>query len=151
MKKLFLLIFAVMVYYAGTANAQIYNTSAGLSVEMGTGSTLVGPAINHFFDQHSSAQAELLFGGGDTFISAFYHYNDAVQNAKGLDWFVGAGPALGFGNGSTSFYLRPAAGLDYKIDTTPLDLSFDWRPTFYVGSGSSFTAARFGLGLRFCF
>ncbi|MGN6639764.1 MAG: hypothetical protein ACTHJ8_12700 [Mucilaginibacter sp.] len=151
MKKLFLLFFVVMVYYANTANAQSYKTSAGLSVEVGDGSTLVGPAIKHFFDEHNAAQGEVLFGGGATYISAFYHYNGAVTNAKGLDYYLGAGPALGFGNGSTNFFLRPTAGLDYKIDTTPLDLSFDWRPTFYVGSNSSFTAARFGLGLRFCF
>jgi hypothetical protein len=151
MKKLFLLLLAAMVYFADTAHAQTYKTSAGLSVELGTGGTLVGPAVKHFFDEHSAAQGELLFGDGATFISAFYHYNGAIQNAKGLDWYIGAGPALSFGGGSTSFYLRPTAGLDYKIDTTPLDLSFDWRPTFYVGSGSTFTAARFGLGLRFCF
>lgn len=151
MKKLFFFLLVVMVYYAGTAKAQTYTNSAGLSVELGDGSTLVGPAIKHFFDEHNAAQAEVLFGGGGTYISAFYHYDGGIQNAKGLNYYLGAGPALGFGNGNTNFFLRPTAGLEYKIDTTPLDLSFDWRPTFYVGSNSSFTAARFGLGLRFCF
>jgi hypothetical protein len=157
MKKLSLFISTLFIlsFYsklqAQSLQSSIYKTSAGLSVEFGDGGTIVGPAIKHYFDVHNALQGELLFGQGATFVSAFYHYNGSIQNAKGLNYYFGAGPALAFATGSTLFFIRPTAGLDYKISDTPLDLSFDWRPTFYVGSGSTFIAARFGLGLRFCF
>jgi hypothetical protein len=40
-------------------------------------------------------------------------------------------------------------GLDYKINNVPLNFSFDWRPAFVVTHGTSFNAARFGLGFRY--
>jgi len=151
MKKVLLLVISGFLYLGNTAQAQSNQNLAGLTIEFGNGSTLVGPAVKHFFNENSAAQAELLFGGGGTFLAAFYQYHQKIQNAAGLNWYLGAGPAVGFGNGSTDFYIRPTAGLDYKVKDTPLNLSFDWRPTFYVGSDSEFTAARFGLGFRFAF
>jgi hypothetical protein len=148
MKKVLLLAVAGLFYFANGANAQ---TSAGLTVDFRDGSTLVGPAIKHFFSKNTAGQAELTFGGDATYIGAYYQYQAGIKNAAGLDYYLGIGPQLGFGNGNTDFYIRPMAGLQYKIDNTPLNISFDWRPAFYIGDNSDFTAARFGLGLRFSF
>jgi hypothetical protein len=151
MKKVLLLVVAGFLYFGNTAKAQTGATSAGLTIDFGDGATLVGPAIRHNFTRNGIGQAELLFGGGGTYLSAYYQYQDKIQNGNGLDWYVGVGPQLGFGNGNTDFYIRPMVGLDYKLEGTPLDLAFDWRPAFYVGDNSNFTAARFGLGFRFAF
>ncbi|MFD0792214.1 hypothetical protein ACFQZX_01220 [Mucilaginibacter litoreus] len=151
MKKLFLLFATAFLYFGNTAKAQTGQTSAGLTVDFGDGATLVGPAIRHNFTANGVGQAELTFGGDQTYVGAFYQYQDRIRNAGGLNWYLGVGPQLGFGSGSTDFYIRPMAGLDYKLDNTPIDLSFDWRPAFYVGDNSNFTAARFGLGFRFVF
>jgi hypothetical protein len=134
-----------------TAHAQIYKNAAGLTIDVGDGGTLVGPAIKHFFDKNNALQGEVLFGQGATFLSAMYQYNEGIQNAKGLNYYFGLGPSLGFGGGETAFILRPAAGLDYRIGATPLNLAFDWRPVFIVTGGTQFIAARFGIGLRFSF
>ncbi|OOQ61067.1 hypothetical protein [Mucilaginibacter pedocola] len=148
MKKILLLAVAGMFYFANSASAQ---TSAGLAVDFGDGATLVGPSIRHMFTKNAAGQAELTFGGDQTFVGAYYQYQAGIKNSGGLNYYLGIGPQLGFGNGSTDFYIRPMAGLDYKLGTAPIDLSFDWRPAFYVGDNSDFTAARFGLGLRFSF
>ncbi|SDD92506.1 hypothetical protein SAMN05216464_10357 [Mucilaginibacter pineti] len=160
MKKLLLLFCAASFFIANNANAQRSRSraassetenSAGLTVDFGDGSTLVGPALKHFFDRNNAGQVELLFGNGGSYLAAYYQYNAPIKNSGGLNYYLGIGPALGFGHGNTDFYIRPMAGLDYKVGDTPLDLSFDWRPAFYVGDNSDFTAARFGLGLRFSF
>ena len=161
MKKISLAILFI-AFFLNKVNAQsvqtpIYKTSAGLNIEFGTGGTIVGPELKHYFDAHSAFQTALLFGNGATVISTFYTYNGAIKNASGLNYSLGVGPALGFSpeqNGipsSTAFFIRPTAGLDYKISNTPLNLTFDWRPTFKVSNGSEFIPARFGIGLRFCF
>lgn len=151
MKKVLLVVVAGFLYFGNSAKAQTGATSAGLTVDFGDGATLVGPAIRHNFTNNGIGQAELTFGGDQTFIGAFYQYQDKIRNADGLNWYLGIGPQLAFGSGNTDFYIRPMAGLDYKIQGAPLDLSFDWRPAFYVGDNSDFTAARFGLGFRFSF
>ena len=152
MKKLFryLLIASALLFFQ-KAPAQIYRNAAGITIDFGDGGTWVGPAIKHFFDKHNALQGEVLFGNGATFLSTFYQYNESIPNAKGLNYYFGLGPSLGFGGGETAFLLRPAAGLDYKIAATPLNLAFDWRPAFVVTGGTQFIAARFGLGLRFSF
>ncbi|TWR25305.1 hypothetical protein FPZ42_11880 [Mucilaginibacter achroorhodeus] len=151
MKKLFLLFAVAFLYFGNSAYAQRGSTSAGLTVDFGDGATLVGPALRHAFTRNDYGQAELTFGGDRTYLAAYYQYQGRIRNSGGLDWYLGIGPQLGFGHGNTDFYIRPMAGLDYKLRGAPLDLSFDWRPAFYVGDNSDFTAARFGLGFRFVF
>ena len=155
---IFLLLFSLKSF-SQTSNSPIYKTAAGLTVEFGTGGAIVGPAIKHYFDIHNALQGELMFGDGATYFSSFYTFNGSIKNASGLNYNVGFGPALCFVSGSqlegtsgqTLLFLRPTAGLDYKISETPLNLTFDWRPSFYVGNGSKFIPARFGIGLRFAF
>lgn len=153
MKKLIILplLAVTFLFFGNQAKAQTYQNSVGLNIDFGDGSTLVGPAIKHFFNKHDAIQGELMFGNSATFIGGTYQYNAPVEGAKGLNWYLGAGAMAGFGNGDSAFYIRPVAGLDYKLKDVPFDLAFDWRPTFQVSDGSEFTAARFGLGLRFTF
>jgi hypothetical protein len=149
MKKIFFLMLICSTCLFIKVQAQTYNTAIGLGIEVGDGATLVGPTVKHFFTENSAVQGELTFGGGGTFIGAYYQYHGGIPNAEGLQYYLGGGPALGFGGGSTDFYVRPMAGLDYKINNVPIALSFDWRPTILIGTNSDFTAARFGIGFKF--
>lgn len=157
MKKLFLL-FALGLSTATFAQRRSANTSTGystalgLTIDAGNGATLVGPSIKHFFDANNAGQAELTFGGDATYLAAFYQYHAPIDGAPGLKWYLGGGPQLGFSHGNTAFYLRPMAGLDYKIAPAPISLTFDWRPSWYIGDyGNNFEAGRFGIGFRFTF
>ena len=153
MRKLLLL----AVLAAGLSTTQSYaqanyKTAAGLTVDFGTGITLVGPTVKHFFQENHAGQFEVLFGNNYTVIEAFYQYHGQIDNAAGLKWYAGVGPGVGLYDGGSDFLLRPLGGLDYKINNVPLDFSFDWRPilTFYDG-GSDFEPARFSLGFRYAF
>lgn len=129
-----------------------YKTGVGLLIDVGDGGTLVGPQVKHFFDAHQAGEASLQFGNGLTLLQLMYQYHQPVEGAEGLQWYVGLGGALGFPKygDNTLFAIVPAAGLDYKLKGTPIDLFFDWRPKFMIyKSENEFNAARFGIGLRF--
>lgn len=144
-------VFIMVACMMFSTNVKAQYTGAGLLIDVGDG-TAVGPHIKHFFTNNNALEGSVLFGTGVTTIQAMYGYHADITGADGLKWYVGAGPAISFGNGGGSlFSLAPMLGLDYKIGAAPLALSADWRPRFYVSNGTSFEAARFALGLRFTF
>lgn len=133
-----------------TTETKAQQTNAvGLGIDFGSGSTLVGPSYKHFFTGNHVGQFEVLFGNNYTVLEAFYLYHKDFPNANGLQWYLGVGAGFGFYDGGSNFLLRPTAGLDYKINSVPLSFSFDWRPTIFIGDGSDFEPARFGLGFRY--
>lgn len=140
----------VAISFAATAQSP-YRTAGGLFIDVGDGSTLVGPTIKHFFTGENAIAGSVLFGNNSTFLSAEYSYNKPIAGAEGLYWNVGVGPQLGFWSGETFLYVRPAAGLEFKIPSAPLALSFDWRPMWYLGNNSNFNAGRFGLSFKYAF
>lgn len=154
MKNLFAGAALLIALFTGIANvqAQTYKTGAGLLVDVGDGTTLVGPHVKHFFSGNNAGEFAVLFGGDATTVQALYQFNKGISGAQGLMWYAGIGPAVTFGDGDSVFSIVPVAGLDYKISGAPIDLFFDWRPRVWFYSGDSdFTAGRFGLGVRFTF
>jgi hypothetical protein len=154
LKKLSLLIcFVAIIGTTHYSHSQtVYKTAVGLSIDVGDGGTWVGPHVKHFFDNNQAGEASLQFGTGLTVLQLMYQYHQPVQEAEGLQWYIGLGGALGFPDhgGNTLFGIVPAAGLDYKLANIPIDLFLDWRPKFLIyESDNEFLAARFGLGLRF--
>ena len=141
-----------ILLFSTNAQAQ-YKTGAGLLIDVGDGTTLVGPHIKNFFTANHGGEAALLFGSNLTVLQAQYQYHQSIANADGLQWYLGAGPSFIFAeNSDTEVSLVSSLGLDYKITNAPLALSFDWRPRmiFYDGD-SEFMPGRFGIGLRFVF
>lgn len=154
MKKLFTILGSIALFAMATTSvkAQDYKTAAGLAIDFGDGSTLVGPHIKHFFNANGAVEGDLLFANGATFIQALYLYHGDIKGAKGLRWDIGVGPGVAIGKHDTNFLVRPNAGLDYKISGAPLGVSLDWKPawTFFDG-GNDFNAARFQIGFRYIF
>lgn len=156
MKKIFLLAVIAIALSATQSFAQRTSTSAGLGIDFGDGSTLVGPTFKHFFNSQDAIQADLLFGANTTWLGGYYQYHGSFKDTRALKWYVGVGPQLGFhddkyyGNG-TDVYLRPMTGLEVKIPSAPISLSLDWRPIWKLSNDSDFEPARFGLQFRFNF
>lgn len=159
MKKSLLPIFAglALILLASTSSfaqksnmGSSYRTAFGLRIDAGDGSTGVGFDIKHFFNETGAINADLLFFDGDVIgLGAEYQYHGPIEGADGLKYYIGFGPQFLFAEGVTPIGLRPVAGLDFKIPNAPLDLAFDWRPIFYISPDTDFTAARFGISLRF--
>lgn len=153
MKRLFLSLFVcvALAFSANLAQAQNYKTAVGMRIDAGDGSTGVGFDVKHFFSKNNAVDANLIFFDGVVGLGAEYQYNERIPGASGLDWYLGLGPNFLFGDGITVVQLRPVAGLDFKVPSAPLDFAFDWRPMFNLNHGTDFTAARFGISLRYAF
>ena len=152
MKKLLTIVAIVIAIGISNCYAQSsYTAAVGLGIDFGDGATLVGPSGKYFFSEEHAGQGEVLFGNSVTFIQIMYQYHGDISGAEGLRWYAGGGPSFGFSSGDSAIGLRPLVGLDFKIANAPLALSFDWRPAIFFESGSSFEAARFGLGFRYAF
>lgn len=152
MKKL--LLAAVMVLGVAQANAQDYKNALGLVVDLGDGETLFGPQFKHSFDGRNAGNVQVMFGDGITTLGADYTYNESINGANGLNWFVGVGPQLSFVDGGrfddkTYFAIRPQLGLEYKIPSAPLAFHFDWKPWWNLSNDSNFEAGRFSLGFKY--
>ena len=150
--------FCAFLAYSNNADAQNYKNAIGLRLDLGEGSTLVGPAVKHFFSPRSAGEFSVLFGDNTTMLGAEYQYHGPITNAGGLQWYAGGGASVGFfryfGYSQTDIWLRPLAGLDYKIGEVPLNFAFDWRPMVRLthgDAGNRLSAARFGLAARYTF
>lgn len=152
MKKTLLSLAAVAALALGANEVKAqtpYNTALGLGIDLGDGSTFVGPQIKHSFGGANAGQAQVLFGDGVTVVGVDYSYNRPFAGTNGLGWYVGVGPQLAFGDGDSAFAIRPAAGLEYKIPGAPLGIHFDWKPWWNLSDNSHFTGGRFSLGFKF--
>ena len=128
-----------------------YKTGLGMHLDLGEGS-LYGFSAKHFLSDQLAGHATLLFGSGvNLSLGAELQYHVPIPSASGLSWYVGGGLQALFlkYDLGTSVWLRPMGGLDYKVSTAPVNLSFDWRPTFGLNKGGGSDIGRFGLGLRF--
>lgn len=133
-------------------NPSSYKFGAGVLIDFGDGATLVGPHAKYFFTPNHAGEGAILFGSGATYIQGLYNYNMGFPEVDGLGWYIGAGPSIAFGSGSTAFSILGSLGIEYSIPAAPFALSFDWRPRFFIiDSYTEFVAPRFGLGVRYTF
>lgn len=154
---------AALGLLAQHSNAQSYKTAIGIGIDVGDGPTLAGPQVKHFFDNQNAGNAQVLFGNDITTLGVDYSYNQAIQGARGLSWYIGVGPQLAFINDNDHFWfggrrdrdnrtfvaIRPAVGLEFKIPTAPIAFHFDWKPWWNLTNNSNFEPARFTLGFKF--
>lgn len=79
---------------------------------------------------------------------------------EGLQWYYGFGASvfvwsfntsfLGDRSTGTTFGLQGYLGLDYKFSETPLSITLDWVPTFFLnGFGSGLGGGYGALGVRY--
>ena len=141
---------AALAFGVNEAKAQTpYRTAIGLGIDLGDGQTLFGPQVKHSFGGANAGQAQVLFGDGLTVVGVDYNYNRPFSGAGGLGWYLGVGPQIGFWDGGSAFAIRPQAGLEYKIPSTPIGIHFDWKPWWNLSHNSNFEAGRFSLGFKF--
>ncbi len=152
MKKVLLTLCAAVALAFGAQEAKAqtpYTTALGLGIDVGDGTTFVGPQIKHSFGGHNAGNAQVLFGDSWTVLGVDYSYNKPIQGANGLTWYLGVGPQVMFGYETSFFAIRPAAGLEFKVPQAPLAMHFDWKPWWNLTNNSRFEPARFSIGLKF--
>lgn len=156
MKKVLLYFCAFFLLSLGSQQAHAqYRTALGLGIDVGDGSTFVGPQLKHFFSRNDAGNVQVLFADNNVLLGADYSYNAPIQGANGLNWYIGVGPQLNFVDlgpiNKTFVAIRPALGLEYKIISAPLAIHFDWKPWWNLTDNSNFEAGRFSIGFKYAF
>ena len=152
MKKVPVLLFALMCLAVAGANAQTYQTAVGAKFYTGSGS-IGGINIRHSTTTNTALEGSLLFFSGGLGIEGLYEYQAPIAGAEGLQYFVGGGGMLGYGTGkhnnnSALFALRLTGGVDYKFADAPINISLAFDPFFYLAPSTGSNLA-LGIGLRY--
>lgn len=157
MKKTLLLFTLIMAIGLTAANAQNktaqtsnYQTAIGLRLGYPFGVTL-----KHFINPKGLLEGILGFWYGGFNLTGLYEYHQDIESVEGLKWFAGGGADFtawdyaGYKGGSVG--IDGIIGLDYKINSAPIDLSLDWKPSFYVSGVSGFYGSGGALSVRYTF
>ncbi|MCB0636549.1 MAG: hypothetical protein KDC54_08010 [Lewinella sp.] len=91
---------------------------------------------------------------------AYQIHNDLSSVTDGLTWYYGAGASVFFwsfkntflddNSTSTTFAIQGYLGLEYTFDDTPLSISVDWVPSFFInGYGNGFGGGYGALAARY--
>ncbi len=165
MKKLvFLTLFFTSIFLVGESTAQSFNSAIGARL---------GVPLSVSYKQflNESAAFEIVAGARRfnngiaksswTMVSAAYQVHKPIGEVEGFDWYFGGGGAIFFWNfddgfidpgSNTSFGLQGYLGLSYTFANTPINLSVDWVPTYFLnGFGSGFSSDSGSFGIRYTF
>lgn len=136
MKKiLFLGVLLISAFYF----SQSYKTAIGLK---GGYPSLGGLNAKKMLTKSTAAEFSIGGYAGGLYLSGLFEIQKPLPEPTGLDWYLGAGPAIGFGANSLFLSANGVIGLDYTFQDFPLNLALDTGPVisfspigFYWGGG----------------
>lgn len=159
--KLFLMATIALFSFAGV-RAQEMNTGPDYKTALGVKVYPGAISVKHFLTDKAAVEG-LGYVTADGFrLTGLYELYNSLGNVEGLKWYVGGGAHAGVWSDrwKTKFPDRPGGlsigvdgviGLDYKITGAPLNLSFDWQPSFNLIGYNYFEGGWGGLGIRYTF
>lgn len=143
-----LIIAALLIGSAGFASAQVEGKNIG--VRFGNAGEI---SYQHPLSSNNRLELDLGVGAwsyGGVYLSGVYQWVwDLSQLAPGFNWYAGAGASLGINSGLGLGALGQV-GIEYNFNV-PIQLSLDWRPTFYLIPGTHFGYDGIALGIRYKF
>lgn len=139
---LFFLLFAAL--FVGSAKAQNYDQAIGLRGGVGASIT-----YKKFFSEQVAME---LLGGRYDFdywgVSGMVLFHNELSNNGRLLWYWGGGPYWLPRDGTNAFGLAGAIGLDFSLESVPLNFTLDFLPQLqFKGGGFIFSGG--GLGIRY--
>jgi hypothetical protein len=154
------MICAVLVLSMSALHAQQnlgsdYKTALGVKVYPGAVS------VKHFLNKN--AVEGLGYFSSDGFrLTGLYEVHGNIAGADGLKWYIGGGGHVGVWSDAwknkypnresgAAIGVDGILGLDYKIKGAPLNLSFDWQPSFNLIGYNYFEGGWGGLAIRYTF
>ncbi|MBR6879237.1 MAG: hypothetical protein IKM95_07670 [Bacteroidales bacterium] len=154
MKKLLLVIVAV-IGLSFAANAQ--NNAIGVRLGGGQG---YGTELSFLQGLGASRiEADLgyySYGGvGGFSLTGVYQRHFDIAPVPNLGWFAGLGAkanlVTGYGSTAISVGVVGQAGVDYRFEALPIQVSLDIRPCFYLYPDTFFHWGDVALGIRYTF
>lgn len=149
MKKI-IVAFSILTLFAFSATAQNYKNAVG--IRLGPNSPAISPGftIKHFLNETSAIEGIIGVSNGIGFC-ALYEWHHPIESVNHLHWFVGAGGYAAFRYSTSFIGAAGIAGLDYKFDQIPLNISVDWKPELNIITNVGFEASGVGVSARFTF
>jgi hypothetical protein len=159
MKRLFLATIVLFSFAKGQAQQNTgsdYKTALGVKVYPGA------VTVKHFLNNNAAVEG-LGYVTTDGFrLTGLYELHYGLGDVEGLKWYVGGGGHVGIWSdswknkyptreGGLAIGVDGVLGLDYKIKGAPLNLSFDWQPSFNIIGYNYFEGGWGGLGVRYTF
>ncbi len=159
MKRSILFILPVLLATALSAQTNLgssYKTALGVKVYPGA------VTVKHFTGANTALEG-LGYISSDGFrLTGLYELHYPLGSVDGLQWYVGGGGHLGIWSntwknryptreGGMALGVDGVLGIDYKIKDAPLNLSFDWQPSFNVIGYNYFEGGWGGLAIRYTF
>ncbi len=145
MRKLTLFSVAVFLFMGAyhSTSAQNYDRAIGLRLGYPTSVT-----FKNFIDESSAIEVYAGTRGWASYrwynIAGAYQWHNDIGEVENLQYYFGAGASVFFWTfefsssfSSTTVGLQGYAGLDYRFDDVPINLSVDWIPTIYLGDAFS--------------
>ncbi len=127
------------------ASAQYYDSAAGL--RGGTGATI---SYKKFLGQTIALEAIVGSFDYDYFGTGILIEKHADLGVGRVQWYWGVGPYLTFAKDFTGFGALGALGLDYALESIPLQFSLDWTPRLRIaGASGKFFNRSAGVGIRY--
>ena len=127
----------------------------GFSQELGVrfgdvlGNTIALDGMFNTGDFHR-IHTDLSFGN-DFGLEVLWDFVYRPFGGEAFYYYIGVGPSILFGEGSTLFGISGEIGLEYRFNGAPLAIGVDWRPTYFLGDNSNFEPGGFGVNARFVF
>jgi len=152
MKTILVLFFAIFLTVT-SVNAQ--TTGSDYKNALGLKFYPTGVTFKHFLSGKNALEGIGYFYNEGMRITGLYEIHGIINNAGGLKWYVGPGAHLGFYNdkhgGASVLGIDGVIGLDYKINSAPINLSVDWQPSIEFGTGynNGFSGNWGGIAIRY--
>ena len=145
------IVFTASAQKSSSYNSKNYTTALGVKFYPGAIS------IKHFVNGNNALEGLGYFWNRGFRITGLYEIHGDINGAPGLKWYIGPGAHIGFYNdkygGGSAIGVDGVLGLDYKINSAPLNLSIDWQPSFEFGNkyGNGFSGNWGGFAVRYTF
>ncbi|NCT95210.1 MAG: hypothetical protein GXC72_12350 [Chitinophagaceae bacterium] len=158
MKRIVLSVLVICAAFFAQAQStgSSYKTALGVKVYPGAIS------VKHFTKSNVALEG-LGYISSDGFrLTGLYELHGDISGAEGLKWYLGGGAHIGVWsdswrnryptrNDGLAIGVDGVLGLDYKIKGAPLNLSFDWQPSFNFIGYNYFEGGWGGIGIRYTF
>lgn len=158
MKKIMVLVFSACLLAITHVEAQNNSTNSyTYKNAIGVKFYPTSVTLKHFLTGDKNALEFLgyFFNYGSR-ITALYEIHGNINGLEGLRYYIGPGVHVGFYNakhtGATTAGVDGVVGLDYKINSAPINLSIDFQPSLEFGNGFNTGFVGWGgIAIRYTF
>ena len=148
MRQVFIFV-ALFTLLAARATAQDYKLGLGIRICPNISPTISSAVSVKYFLNEKSAIEGLVSFGNRFGIGGLYEVHQLIGGMANLNWFYGGGAYIGFQYGKVYTGPTGIAGIDYKFNNAPINLSLDWKPELDISPAINFVPDAFALTIRF--